>query len=108
MIAGTDKGVVKFWDANLGEESREFQIHQEGYFMDLVISPNGERVASLGTDGVKVWDFQTGQIDFELDAFGRLEFSPDGSRLVTSGENGDGTGKIKNLERREWGVTDKY
>ena len=101
IVAGSDQGVVRFWDADSGKERKAFQIHEAGYFVDLAISPSGDRVASFATDEVKVWDPQTGQVQLTLQTVGRLGFSPDGARLITSGENGDGTGKIK-----VWNVRD--
>ena len=101
IVAGSDKGVVRFWEADSGEERKAFQIHEAGYFGDLAISPSGDRIASFAAGEVKVWDARTGQVQLTLPTVGRVAFSPDGARLITSGENGDGTGKIK-----VWNVRD--
>src|SRR5206468_3397663 len=79
----------------------------QGHGGCVVFSPDGKRLASAGfiTEGVRVWDAQTGQEVLTLKGGGRdtriygtsfrIAFSPDGQRLATGGggsEEGDGNG----------------
>ena len=59
----------------------------------IVFSPNGERIASLGSDGVvKLWDAWTGQELHSLDSLPGnhvcLAFTPDGGEIVTAIDRG--------------------
>jgi WD40 repeat protein len=51
-------------------------------------SPDGQRLASFGLDGTRVWDL-AGRELAKLGAAGKtMVFSPDGTRLATSGSDG--------------------
>ncbi len=83
---------VRFWEAKTGQEVRCFG----GGFSDLqwliilavAISPNGQRLAVGGSDGLlRVWDTLDGReivrIPGHTDWITSLAFSPDGSRVIT-------------------------
>ncbi len=64
---------------------REAKAHTEGV-VSVDWSADGTRIASGGSDGVKIWDANTGkrlQTDDESKSF--VSFSADGSRLATEG-----------------------
>lgn len=72
-----------------GTEIRQFAGHS-GPITGLSISPDGDRVATVGDSTVRVWDVSNGQEVLTIYA-GRprsVSFSPDGRRLVTSDDDG--------------------
>jgi WD40 repeat protein/transcriptional regulator with XRE-family HTH domain len=64
-----------------------------GNFMDaLAISPDGRQVAVASNQHTQIWDMATGQLLLTLTAQAgwdlSLEYSPDGTRLLTAGNDG--------------------
>jgi WD40 repeat protein len=78
---------IILWDVPSGEALPKHLSHS-GRITNLVYSPDGKRLASVGLDRkARVWDAAAGR---ELRAFtvkdpGRLAFSPDGSQLAVTG-----------------------
>ena len=84
-------GVVKVWDASTGKELPFGELPVKSGV--LAISPDGERLASLGVGGVKILDARTGQEILTLRApeFSgamNLVFSQDGTRLAARNTKG--------------------
>lgn len=85
----------------------------KGQVYALVVSPNGELLASVGEreNSTRLWDTVTGQLIAEVDGFAR-QFSPDGNALLTTREKSAklweaATGKLKfNLAGHEMEITD--
>jgi WD40 repeat protein len=81
---------VKVWDCGSGEARAKLEA--PGLLCDLAFSPDGQRLAGICRDQVKLWDVETGQELLTLrgapqrhrdPAFNpRLAFSPDGLRLA--------------------------
>ena len=80
--AGLDR-TARVWDVTTVRNSvgPGGQVH---WVTDMVFSPDGSRVASVGYGAVRVWDRATGR---EVQTFGGsgVAFSPDGSRIAISG-----------------------
>jgi WD40 repeat protein/serine/threonine protein kinase len=114
-IASADfGGDVKVWDAATGRMRVPFKGDTVVVFA-LAWRPDGERIATAGSDGrrhtVKVWDARTGELIFQLPTgpeYTAVAFSPDGRRLVTGrvnggvqvwdAETGDVVGTLANLD----------
>jgi WD40 repeat protein/serine/threonine protein kinase len=82
-----EKGEVKVWDLNMGEEALTLSSFDPTRTVRCVqFSPDGRRLATCGNGLVQVWDAQTGR---ELltwrdpqGLFQQVAFSPDGRRLA--------------------------
>lgn len=83
--AGVD-GTVRFWDLGSREQVRLFFAHTNGV-SQVEFAPDRRYVATLGDDGVKLWDFRFDEVRelafFEFLAItdNELYFSADGSLL---------------------------
>jgi WD40 repeat protein len=82
-----ENATVKVWDVQTGQELPKLIKGHTERVRGVVYSADGNRLASASDDGtVKVWDTQTGEELFSsrIGRFDRMEFSPDGKRLVTA------------------------
>jgi WD40 repeat protein/tetratricopeptide (TPR) repeat protein len=120
--AGFDR-TVRLWDARTGEEVLALKGHQ-GPVNDLCFSPDGTRLASCSAPDrtARVWDVsmstqgrQAGStkgrqaaarevlsLKGHADQFISVAFSPDGTRLATSGGTWDPKGKPSPSEIKVW------
>jgi WD40 repeat protein len=85
-------GEVKVWDPTTGQPVLAFAGHPEGV-TGLDFSPDGKRLATASSDGVKVWDAATGKQLLSLRILPnekpwRVVFDPQGERLATLSETG--------------------
>ena len=88
-LGGSDAG-VHVWDAFTGRAQRTLGRHG-AEVRALRFSPDGAFIFSLGSDRkVRVWDFVTGDelTVVSVDAFGGLDVSPDGVRLLVRQSRG--------------------
>jgi WD40 repeat protein len=108
-LASAETNAVSVWDAATGRNVLSLQGHTDTV-TSVCFSPDGKCLASASEDGtVRVWDARTGQLTFTfkghrvqfVDRFGTgvivpkgkggvksVCFSPDGTRLVSGGEDG--------------------
>lgn len=100
-VAGVESG-VKLWDARTGEQVADLS-RNAGRIYGVAASGDGERIAYIETDTrhtvVNIWDLAKGQKTHTFDLpywLFSVEFSPDGSRLLTAGR--DGTARIWDAE----------
>jgi WD40 repeat protein len=82
---------IHIWDASNGQKITELAGHST-FVRRLAFMPGGNRLASLGDDGVfKLWDLPTRRESLVLDLHRQgiaLGSSPDGNRIATSGIEG--------------------
>jgi WD40 repeat protein/DNA-binding SARP family transcriptional activator len=105
LVSSNAKNRVTMWNV----ESGEIVYSIPGGFVDerVIIgswSPSGDRFVTRGFGGSKLYDSSTGELLIELDIprvfIYRAIWSPDGTRLLTSGID-DGTARIWDASRGE-------
>jgi WD40 repeat protein len=84
--------VIHLWDAATGKELRALAGHKERV-RGLRFGPDGNRLASVGPDGIRLWDVAAGKQLHHLprhqgERFVALAFSPDGKQLASAGSDG--------------------
>jgi WD40 repeat protein len=97
LAAEADRATV--WNPVTGAELSAFRLTSSQ--QAVVISPDGQRLASLGQDGtVALWDMTSGQQVLSLKGFSNslvssLKFSPDGRRLAQIGNSVESRPEIR-------------
>jgi WD40 repeat protein/serine/threonine protein kinase len=84
------RALVRIWEAATGAEVAILPGHGNGEVYHLAFSPDGRRLASLGSDRfLRVWDVARGKetwaLTGDVDVSAGLSFSPDGKFLATAG-----------------------
>jgi len=84
--------IVTVWDAHTGENLAMFSNTADDYFTSINFSSDGNLLAAGSTGKVRFWnisDFQpAGEISIAADYVSSLQFSPDGTRLLTCSSQG--------------------
>jgi WD40 repeat protein len=98
IVSGAWDAAVKLWDAGTGREMGTFSGHT-GKVEALAVSPGGNLFASASTDGVRIWNIQTGRESGRLEekAFS-LAFGSDDTTLYTASLDGI---KIWDIRKRK-------
>jgi tetratricopeptide (TPR) repeat protein len=89
-FVGHRTGPVLMYDLKTMDVRRVFKGHI-GEVFSVALNPVGDRLLTSASDGVRIWDIQTGQTILNLDENQRSAaavFSFDGSRVVTSSHKG--------------------
>ena len=82
LASASGDRTVKFWDVATGKEI--FTIRSRTPVVDITFSPNG-RVFAFSSDGIKLWEVETGQNITTFDSGGNsIDFSPDGNNVVSA------------------------
>ena len=100
-LAASGLGTARVWDIHSGELLMSFDVHNPtAAVWGIDISPDGKRLAtassnedSFNPEGTAaVWDISTGEQLLSLQGHGNwitdINFSPDGSKLVTASTDG--------------------
>ncbi|MBF0383599.1 MAG: caspase family protein [Magnetococcales bacterium] len=118
IVSGHDNGRIRVWDLkkifsvrSLGQNkhkktrynSRSLSGHGNGTVHDVVFSPNGERIASVGNDKkVRIWSSSNGKQIYDLTGHQQnivsATFFPNGRFLATASD--DHTVRIWNDDSR--------
>ena len=103
-LSDDDVGHIRLWDAETGE-LKESWAADPGRVVQLLYSPDGATIASVGGDlAVKLWDARTHQLRRSLPIPEKstihMAYSPDGSTLAVSHSTGvtlydPASGKVK-------------
>jgi WD40 repeat protein len=82
--------VIHLWDTATGKERLALSGHKDRVH-EINFSPNGKLLASCGTDGIRLWNVESGKELYHLLGNGEthtLAFSPAGQSLVSTGSDG--------------------
>ena len=86
LAAGGYYGLLTLWDTTTGNTLRTLQ-KRDLPLKSLVFSPDGQRLYSGSTDGIRLWDVSSGKLitsAMNHASFGLvISVSPDGRRLAT-------------------------
>ena len=96
IVAGSQEGTAKVWDAANGKELLTLKGHKS-VIVSVAFSPDGQRIVTGSSDATaKVWDTATGRELLTLSGHSEqvwsVAFSPDGQRIVTGSP--DRTAKV--------------
>lgn len=116
LIVASTRPDVELWNVETRRLEGHFEGHIGNWVEDVVISPNGRRLATFerGENEVYVWDIETQQLLWQehsgIEAISSLAFSPDSqhlyvaSRIGTRSSSGQGTWEGWNDQVSVWEV----
>ena len=92
LLSGSYDKTVRVWEVASGTEVQRFAEHR-GVVHDLAVSRDGRLAFSAGGDEtVMGWEIETGRPTMRFTRYIKgalsVDLTPDGSAIVTSGENG--------------------
>ena len=87
IAIGDRYGKLDLWKVGSGKRIRDFIGHKKQKVYTLVFSPDGTTLASSSSDGLFIWDVNTGERNLSIQGHSTeiraLAFSPDGNILAT-------------------------
>jgi hypothetical protein len=89
VACGTYHGKVVLWNSASGESIKEFS-GQTGPIQRVAMSPDGQFLASRGSESVRLWNVETESLHHEFAIQNRgpaFDFAPDGSSFVFADGN---------------------
>lgn len=76
---GYNDETLRWWDTTTGQNLRTIKIP---YAYEMGVSPDGETIATAGSDGIRLWDMKSGKAVGHLKGKAyRVIFSQDGKRV---------------------------
>ena len=94
LFVASNRSDVEVWNVETRRLQAHFQGHTGNWVEDVVISPNGKRLATFekGKNEVYVWDIETQQLLWQEQSGGgsisSMVFSPDSQRLYVASWTG--------------------
>ncbi|KAJ5982800.1 hypothetical protein N7451_012900 [Penicillium sp. IBT 35674x] len=110
LVSGAADCTVRLWDTTTGDLQKTLVGHTE-LVQSVAFSPDGKQVVSGSTDGVNLWDAETGELHKKLstDSAWGVAFSPDSMQIAAGFEDGttniwDAAGNLQKTLRRHAGT----
>jgi WD40 repeat protein/transcriptional regulator with XRE-family HTH domain len=86
VLTGSYDGLARLFDAQAGQELRQFTANETGRGVKAIFSPDGQTIYAASNDStVWRWNLKTGEVELHLsydDAPIDIEISPNGKRLL--------------------------
>lgn len=96
VLTGGYFGNVRLFDAQTGQELRQFKANETEKDVKAIFSPNGRAIYASSNDGsIWKWDLKTGEVQLHLsfdDGVTDIKITPDGKHLITGSL--DGTARL--------------
>jgi WD40 repeat protein/energy-coupling factor transporter ATP-binding protein EcfA2 len=90
LVTTSWTGIIRIWDANTGRP--RYMMKMNGPNRQARFNPNSQQVAVVSASGTYLWDLARGSVVQPLTGGGKeirsAEFSPDGTRILTSSLDG--------------------
>jgi WD40 repeat protein len=61
VVSGGNDHTVRGWDSATGEQRGGFTDHHAGGVLAVAIAPDSKWLATIGHDGMRIWDAATGE-----------------------------------------------
>jgi WD40 repeat protein/serine/threonine protein kinase len=102
--ASTD-GFVKIWDMETGELVQSLDhndiAYSDGFMWDSLFLRDGERMLTVGVNGVYLWNWQTGEVIWSIDEGANTQdiaLSPDGRIFVVGLNDPNPIARLRDVE----------
>ena len=90
-MTAADDGTARIWSATTGDLLQTLSDSERNPVYNAAFSSNGRLVVACSGATTIIWDAQTGQQLTQIpygNSLSDCEFSPDGSEVVTAGDDG--------------------